>query len=106
LSGDHCLHEYPQLNGECFQEFLDWLSQELGEDWAILQVDQTPTHMSSAIRWLENIIPVVQPADPELNPILGVAFPKGTILAIAQTIAEKSDFSFLSSAGGTRSRTI
>jgi hypothetical protein len=64
------LHEYAKLNGECFQEFLDWLSGELGEDWAILQIDQAPAHMTSAIRWPENIIPLVQPAhSPELNPI-------------------------------------
>jgi hypothetical protein len=70
LSGDRFLHEYAKLNGECFQEFLDWLSQQLGEDWAILQVDQAPAHMSSAIRWPQNIIPLVQPAhSPELNPI-------------------------------------
>jgi hypothetical protein len=70
LSGAHFLHEYPKLNGECFQAFLDWLSQQLGEDWAILQVDQAPAHMTSTIRWPENIIPLVQPAhSPELNPI-------------------------------------
>jgi hypothetical protein len=69
-SGDHFLHEYPHLNGECFQEFLDWLSQQLGEDWAILQVDQAPAHMTHAICWSENIIPLGQPAhSPELNPI-------------------------------------
>lgn len=49
---------------------MDWLSQQLGEDWAILQVDQAPAHMTNAICWLENIIPLVQPAhSPELNPI-------------------------------------
>jgi hypothetical protein len=55
LSGTHFLHEYPKLNGECFQEFLDWLSQQLGEEWAILQVDQAPAHMTNAIRWPQNI---------------------------------------------------
>lgn len=70
LSGEAFLHEYPQLNGECFQEFLDWLSQQLGEDWAILQLDRAPAHMTSAIRWPQNIIPLAQPAhSPELNPI-------------------------------------
>ena len=39
LSGEHFLHEYPQLNSACFQAFLDWLSQQLGEDGAILQMD-------------------------------------------------------------------
>ncbi|WP_460200336.1 transposase [Scytonema sp. NUACC21] len=63
-------YEYPKLNGECFQQFLDWLSQQLGDDYAILQVDQAPAHTSSAIRWPENIIPLYQPPSaPELNPI-------------------------------------
>jgi transposase len=42
----------------------------LGEEWAILQIDQAPAHMSGAIRCPENIILLVQPAhSPELNPI-------------------------------------
>ncbi len=70
LSGEAFLHEYPALNQECFQAFLEGLSEELGEDWAILQIDRAPAHMSSAIRWPENIIPLAQPAhSPELNPI-------------------------------------
>ncbi len=70
LTGTHFLSEYPALNGECFQEFLDWLSQELGEEYAIMQMDRAPAHMSSAIRWPENIIPVTQPPhSPQLNPI-------------------------------------
>lgn len=70
MTGDHFLHEYPKLNGDFFQEFLDWLSQELGSDYAILQIDQAPAHTSSAIRWPENIIPLLQPShSPELNPI-------------------------------------
>lgn len=55
---------------ECFQQFLDWLSQELGSDYAILQIDQAPAHIRRAIRWLEFIIPLLQPShSPELNPI-------------------------------------
>jgi transposase len=70
LTGDHFLHEYPKLNRAYFQEFLDWLSEQLGDDWAILQIDQAPAHMASTLRWPENIIPLVQPAhSPELNPI-------------------------------------
>ena len=69
LSGAYFLHEYPTLNRECFQSFLDWLSGNLGEDWAFLQVDQAPAHMSTALQWPENIIPIAQPAhSPELNP--------------------------------------
>ena len=69
MSGKHFQHEYPKLNGEYFQQFLDWLSQQLGNDYAILQIDQAPAHTSSAIRWPENIIPLLQPPhSPELNP--------------------------------------
>jgi hypothetical protein len=70
FTGDHFFHEYPKLNGDYFQEFLDWLSQELGEDYAILQIDSAPAHINSAISWPENIIPLLQPPhSPELNPI-------------------------------------
>ena len=49
---------------------MDWLSQQLGDDYAILQIDQAPAHISCAIRWPENIIPLLQPPhSPELNPI-------------------------------------
>jgi len=44
--------------------------RQLGDDYAILQIDQASAHISSAIRWPENIIPLLQPAhSPELNPI-------------------------------------
>lgn len=56
LTGDHFFDEYPKLNGDDFQEFLDWRSQELGEDYAILQIDSAPAHINSAISWSENII--------------------------------------------------
>ncbi|MGJ5675970.1 MAG: transposase [Nostochopsis sp.] len=70
LTGQHFQQEYPKLNGDYFQEFLDWLSQQLGGDYAILQIDQAPAHISSAINWPENIIPLLQPPhSPELNPI-------------------------------------
>jgi hypothetical protein len=70
LSGAHFLHEYPQLNHECFQQFRDWLSQQLGQEWAILPIDQAPAHLALDLQWPENIIPLVQPAhSPELNPI-------------------------------------
>ncbi len=49
---------------------MNWLSQELGEDYAILQIDQASAHMTSAIHWPENVIPLAQPPhSPELNPI-------------------------------------
>jgi len=70
LTGRHFQQEYPKLNGDYFQKFLDWLSQQLGSDYAILQIDQAPAHTSGAINWPENIIPLLQPPhSPELNPI-------------------------------------
>jgi len=37
---------------------------------AFLQINQAPAHISSAIRWSENIISLFQPPhSPELNPI-------------------------------------
>ncbi|MFN6466465.1 MAG: IS630 family transposase [Nostoc sp. DedVER02] len=70
FTGQHFQQEYPKLNGDYFQQFLDWLSQQLGEDYAILQIDQAPAHISGAINWPENIIPLLQPPhSPELNPI-------------------------------------
>nr|WP_255397084.1 IS630 family transposase [Tolypothrix sp. NIES-4075] len=70
LTGKHLQHEYPKLNGEYFQQFLDWYLVQLGDDYAILQIDQAPAHTSSAIRWPENIIQELQPPhSPELNPI-------------------------------------
>ena len=43
-TGEHFLHEYPQLNADYFQEFLEELSQQLDEDYAILQIDSAPAH--------------------------------------------------------------
>ena len=35
LTGKHFQQEYPKLNGDCFQQFLDWLSQQLAGAWPI-----------------------------------------------------------------------
>ena len=70
LSGWHFEQEYDHLNSQNFQMFLDGLSQALGEDIALLQMDQAPAHRALALKWSENVIPIFQPAaSPELNPI-------------------------------------
>jgi hypothetical protein len=48
LTGKHFQHEYPKLNDEYFQQFLDWLSQQLGSHYAILQIDQASAHTSGS----------------------------------------------------------
>ncbi len=70
LSGWHFQQEYDHLNSERFQSFLDALSDALGDDIALIQLDQAKAHHALALRWSENIIPILQPAhSPELNPI-------------------------------------
>ncbi len=69
LNGWHFYREYSHLNGSHFQTFLDELSQALGDDMAVVQLDQAGAHQALALHWPQNIIPVLQPAhSPQLNP--------------------------------------
>jgi transposase len=44
------------------------LSEQLGEEIAVIQLDQAGAHVTSANRWPHNLIPICQPAhSPELN---------------------------------------
>lgn len=68
-SGWHFEQEYPKLDSEQFQQFLDGLSTALGEDIALIQLDQAKAHQALALHWSENLIPIFQPANsPQLNP--------------------------------------
>ena len=70
LSGWHFWQEHSHLNHENFQKFLDALSQELGSDMALIQMDRASAHQAWALDWPENIIPIFQPShSPQLNPI-------------------------------------
>lgn len=70
LSGYSFFYEFSHLDGDCFQRFLDLLTVELGDDVAVMQMDQGSFHRSLALDYPENIIPIFQPANsPELNPI-------------------------------------
>ena len=70
LSGWHFTAEYECLNSEQFQAFLDALSEQLGEDVALIQLDQAKAHQAVSLHWHENLIPILQPAhSPQLNPI-------------------------------------
>ena len=70
LSGFSFFYEFSHLDKECFQVFLDLLSVELGDDIALLQVDQASAHIATALVWPENIFPTFQPShSPQLNPI-------------------------------------
>nr|MDZ8060737.1 transposase [Nostoc sp. EkiNYC01] len=70
LAGWHFYQEHDHLNSETFQKFLDALSIELGNDMALIQMDQASAHQALALSWPENIIPIFQPShSPQLNPI-------------------------------------
>jgi transposase len=70
LSGWQWTQTYEHLNHQNFQQFLDDLSQALGDTVAVMQLDQAPAHRAQALVWPENIIPLFQPPHcPELNPI-------------------------------------
>jgi hypothetical protein len=69
LSGWHLCQEYPHLNGMHFQRFLDAVSKALGDELAVMQMDQAQAHRAKALIWPENLIPIFQPPySPELNP--------------------------------------
>ena len=70
LSGFSFFYEFSHLDSVCFEQFLDLLSAELGDDIAVLQVDQASAHIAHDVVWPENIFPTFQPSHaPELNPI-------------------------------------
>lgn len=70
LSGWHFCQEYDRLNTERFQQFINAVGCQLGEDMAVIQLDQAGAHVTSALQWPDNLIPICQPAhSPELNPI-------------------------------------
>lgn len=70
LTGFSFFYEFSHLDSSCFQAFLDLLSQQLGDDIVLLQVDQASAHTANDLIWPDNIIPTFQPPhSPELNPI-------------------------------------
>lgn len=70
LTGYSFFYEFSHLDGDCFQKFLELLSDELGDDVAVIQFDQGSFHTIKTLDCPENIIPIFQPPhSPELNPI-------------------------------------
>lgn len=51
LSGWQFTQEYPHLDTEHFQKFIDALSEQLGDDIGVIQLDQAGAHVTSALRW-------------------------------------------------------
>ncbi len=70
LTGYSFFYEFSHLDGDCFQKFLELLAADLGDDVAIVQLDQGSFHRALVLDYPENIIPIFQPPhSPELNPI-------------------------------------
>jgi hypothetical protein len=70
LSGFSFFYEFSHLDRTCFQAFLDLLSLQLGNDIALIQVDQATAHTATNLICPSNIILTFQPShSPELNPI-------------------------------------
>ena len=49
LSGWHWTQSYDNLNGENFQQFLDELSQQLGDTVVVMQLDGAPAHRAKKL---------------------------------------------------------
>ena len=70
LTGFSFFYEFSHLDRICFQQFLELLSLQLGDDIAVIQVDQATAHTANDLIWPSNIILTFQPPhSPELNPI-------------------------------------
>jgi hypothetical protein len=70
LTGFSFFYEFSHLDYSCFQTFLDCLSLQLGDDIALIQVDQASAHTAKDLICPANIVLTFQPShSPELNPI-------------------------------------
>ncbi|MBD1845752.1 transposase [Cyanobacteria bacterium FACHB-63] len=69
-TGEHFFFEFSHLNTDCFQVFLNLVSQQFKHDLLILQLDNGGFHKAKRLRVPDNIILLFQPPHcPELNPI-------------------------------------
>ena len=69
-TGDHFFYEFTHLNSECFQVFLDLVSEQYKDCILIIQLDQAGAHKAKRLKLPKNIILLFQPAHaPETNPI-------------------------------------
>ena len=67
--GERFFYEFSHLNTDCFQLFLDLVSEQFADSFIIMQVEQAGCHRAKRLRLPSNIILIFQPAhSPELNP--------------------------------------
>ena len=86
LSDWHLCQEYPHLNGTHFQHFITAVSDALGDEIAVMQMDQAQAHRAKALIWPENLIPIFQP------PLQSRTQPSRTLLAASEVAAQGKMF--------------
>jgi hypothetical protein len=69
-TGEHFFYEFTHLNSECFQVFLNLVSEQYKDCILIIQLDQAGAHKAKRLQIPANIILLFQPShSPETNPI-------------------------------------
>jgi hypothetical protein len=69
-TGEHFFYEFSHLNSDCFQVFLNLVSEQYKDSILIIQLDQAGAHRAKRLKIPDNIILMFQPShSPETNPI-------------------------------------
>lgn len=69
-TGEHFFYEFTHLNTDCFQVFLNLVSEQYPDSILIIQLDQAGCHRAKRLQIPSNIILMFQPSHaPEANPI-------------------------------------
>ncbi len=69
-TGEHFFYEFTHLNSDCFQVFLNLVSEQFKDSILIIQLDQAGAHKARRLKIPTNIILLFQPSHaPETNPI-------------------------------------
>ena len=70
VTGESFFYEFTHLNSDCFQVFLDLVSEQYKDCILIMQLDQAGAHKAKRLKLPANIILLFQPSHaPETNPI-------------------------------------
>lgn len=69
-TGEHFFYEFTHFNTDCFQAFLNLVSDQFSDSILIIQLDQAGCHKAKRLEIPPNIILMFQPSHaPETNPI-------------------------------------
>lgn len=69
-TGEHFFWEFTHLNSDCFQVFLNLVSEQYKDSIVLMQLDQAGAHRAKRLQIPANILLIFQPShSPETNPI-------------------------------------